>query len=927
MGLSVINEQKIGEFSFSKKGKIHPLSAGKMFSVKKEIAGKKIPERLSKNLFTFKKVFLQGDIPVFPELYSRPALELFNLIGSPWSFGKSENLNAAAENHESASTLWDHKSKRLLRYNRSEKIFTTYFTNAFQQYLEANNEIRAGVYERIFIPLIEEQTENLQSVLMQSVLKLNSPRNAETKSSGHTVTRALNWLTAFTKNTVKVSQFNRHVSHTLGSTKILQINQQVSHTSGNIKVLQLNQQETRRLESEFPIPYSHLRIKTTSRTLISLFNSLGVLLAGNKLTHTIGTYTTDSQENIIQKKRYHYLSALLRKTFKLPKTQMFLSTAAVEAGNPAHLWKIPVIREYNNTATQTLEQLAVQVPGFITARIFKKLVALKPDMIKEYIFNYKAVYSAGVEKAYSPLHFASRVLNYAGIRTSLEILRSFKVQKSKSKVAPSTDYSRAGYHLSGPYAAGNSIADKQNVDNIGELRELKRGRHYSIAGSKLQSTISQPVFLKSPETSTYRPRRAEALLYSSKQSFRSNKTAVPVSGLHEACNLEKRAGLALSSLLLLSPGIGTSTHLPKKHMLEYLKIIFSPSDFTILSKVQKLIIGGKLSLNGLLSDKSFDPSLTSLSETDRTASEKKVISLFGIPLFDLSKYASVRISQNPVFARKSGVRLKTETENLNRERLDHKNTYVSHLNERQKLIGQKNLSRKTARISLCWGGGKKENSNMGSFLLRSSLNLSEKSNQQVNKNMNTPAELRTLQVIFSGSVFSTRPDFTPTKWKNFISTFIPGKKLEKRKDMPGRFLFEFKSFRNSDKTAKSHLYLGPQNTYFTFMRTGTDKTYGFDASETSGKESSYLLHAVGSMHKTGREDLVYWTPQTLLDEVKKIEKIAFETKEAVADHFESHSQQEAGKAGQVMDIEYISKKVMQNINSRLKIEVERRRIF
>jgi len=318
--------------------------------------------------------------------------------------------------------------------------------------------------------------------------------------------------------------------------------------------------------------------------------------------------------------------------------------------------------------------------------------------------------------------------------------------------------------------------------------------------------------------------------------------------------------------------------------------------------------------------------LTSLSKTDGIASEKKAIPLFGIPLFNLSKYASFRTSQNSVFARKSGVWLKTEPGSLNKGGLEHKMTSVSYLNEEQKITGQEILSRKTTRINLYFRGGKKENS-VGNFLLRSSLNTPEKRSQQVN-NMIIPAELRTLQRIFSESEFSARPNFTPEiKWKNFISTFTPGNKQEKRKDMPGRFLFEFKSFRNLNKIAKFHLFIMPQNTYFAFMRTGTDKTYGVDVSGTSGKESSDLRYAVGSMHKTGSEDLVYRNPQTLLDEVKRIEKIAFETKEAVADHFESHLQQEDRKTGQVMDIEHISEKVMQIINRRLKIEVERRGVF
>lgn len=94
-----------------------------------------------------------------------------------------------------------------------------------------------------------------------------------------------------------------------------------------------------------------------------------------------------------------------------------------------------------------------------------------------------------------------------------------------------------------------------------------------------------------------------------------------------------------------------------------------------------------------------------------------------------------------------------------------------------------------------------------------------------------------------------------------------------------------------------------------------------------GKERSELMHAGGSTPETGRQELVYGTSQNLFEEVKQIKEIAFETKKAVADHFESHLPQEAGKTGQVMDIEQMSETVMRMIDRRMKIEAERRGIF
>ena len=87
------------------------------------------------------------------------------------------------------------------------------------------------------------------------------------------------------------------------------------------------------------------------------------------------------------------------------------------------------------------------------------------------------------------------------------------------------------------------------------------------------------------------------------------------------------------------------------------------------------------------------------------------------------------------------------------------------------------------------------------------------------------------------------------------------------------------------------------------------------------------MHAGRNTQKTGGEDIVYGKSETFLEEVKKMKKVILETRKIVADHLESHSPQVTGKAEPVMDIEYISEKIMQAINHRLKIEAERRGIF
>jgi hypothetical protein len=418
---------------------------------------------------------------------------------------------------------------------------------------------------------------------------------------------------------------------------------------------------------------------------------------------------------------------------------------------------------------------------------------------------------------------------------------------------------------------------------------------------------------------------------------RNISTILKNNHLEKRIHLEKRTELTLSNLSLFFPKTGTSISLLKKDILEHFKTFFSPSGVDIpaateyseiLSKVQNPIMGDRLLLNSLFSDRSLDASVSLISGTLGPSSRKKTILRYG-----LSKYTDLIIPQNLFFDRKSGVHSSTITGSLSEGSLGHQTASISQSNERQKPNRQKVPYLKRARMNLNLRGGKRENENTDLFLQTSSANNLSRgnSNQQVYKNMITPVESSTGRLIssYTGSVFSSRPDFTlGMMWKKVFSTISQEKKPEDRMGISKKLFLGFESTQVFEKIIESHMYPGPRSADYVFPRAGrAGKTPRIAAFGTSGEERSELRHAGGKNHKRVREELVYGTQQILLGEVKKIENVVFKTKEVVADHLEYHLQQEAVKAGQAMDIEQMSEKIMQMINRRLKIEVERRGIF
>jgi hypothetical protein len=898
---------------------------------------------------------------LFPDFHiQQPISKLITLFRSSLLAGSNVNLNTRVFSPRSSSTSGDHKSKKTMDYKRSisyktyETSFLKWFINVSQQYPQAVSNVKAEIYENFFAPSIEEQTKEQnreQTKNLQFVPKLNFFLNLDSKISESTITRIFNCLVTLAHS--MPIEFQQKL-------QTFQIKRQ-KITSSIVTVFQLSLQEVNKLENQLITHNFHSKIKPASRILLPFFNIRRILLTGNRPTHTNGIHTSDSPANISQEKKSHSQYAWLQKTFKFSESLLSYNISLFEGETPAYTQKTPVLRENSSVANYTLKRSIIRLPDFTKALKFDNYAALKFNLIKEYALDYLTFHSTGFRNIYSYHQQAFRALNYVRTCKFIEINRSLEDQLSPSKVIRTANNPKEDSHVFDHHKIAYDIPNNKKMEKI---RDRKREKQYSVQTvqiNKLQNKFIHPLFLKSLNIIVCRLKKKEILLCNSTQNLESTDSSTRIFDLKEIyTDPQQNHKIHISSVFTgtqpavrvlnyptsctqSNPAFFTSfSSLHKKDIFEYLNILYSPSgmgtpvateflltEFLLaLIKKQNPIQRGTFSSNGFLSGRFSNASpVPLLPGKDSTATGKK-----NTLLFSLLKFASSVISQSPVFARKPDFPSNTGIVNSNAEVLRYIPASISYLNEEQKLNGQKVQHPKTSRMNLSLGYKKRGYANAGNFLLRSSLNSLkiENNNQQVNKNVDIPAKSQMRWGLFSGSVLSSRNHFImEMSWKKiFSTTFKQEKKPGNMYNILKGFLLRFKILKNSEETARSDIYTGPNSTYFALTRArGTGKTSGIAAFRTFGKERSELMHAVESIHKQGRGDLVYGTSQTLLEEVKRIEKIVFETKEAVADHFESHLPQANGKFGQVMDVEKMSDEIMQMINHKLKIEAERRGIF
>ena len=898
IGQNLTYQQRKDAFPYSDKKIKKILSTRRMFSAKKTITGKHIPGNFVKNLLIFQSAFLKEDTSGFPVLYiqqltSKPISLIRNrllhpgfrsnffpkgslssttvepqrlcrfimplpgifdqtffkkvcgqayykkdcvttvapvdhadnvgtcrfrsnllrkglrsslfvkglLIRNTLLASNKEILSSGIPIHGTASTSGDHKSKRSMGRESSERRFFAGFPYFFQQYPEITFEVRGGSFEKTSASSIVETNKNLQSVLKSS--SYQDQKSNDLSSLESTFIHIFNRLTALTHKISTGFQQNEQRFQP----------DRLKITAGDRATFTIGGQETLKPESSFFTQYSYLETKPASRQLPSGFNVHRSLVARNKLGHTTGTFgiygvdMSGSPANPIQENRSHSRYAWIQKSFKLPEVLLPSRITDIGGENPAYPQKIPLCREKENIATYTLEQSLIQFLSLTRAQIFKNPVASLNSQI--------------TNKQSYPSFF-----------------KSLSVLPKKETL----EYSRI-----------LDLASRMNTPVTTENRSIL----IKIPNLILANSLSSNIFLSDMP---------------------------PIS--------------ALIPLLSRTIGIASGKTVPVYNLL---KSAYSLRSASFLKSVYSL------------------------------------------------KSASSIIFQNPVFAEKFGVPSNAETKSSsaeierNKPALRYKFTLryepdsISQYSWAQKSDGQKVSRLRTARMNLSPEGGKQRSANTGNFLQRRSLDSLERKNSKlrVNKNIDIPAEAQMRQRLFSDSILSSKYDFIKgMKQKKITSTtYKPEKNPEKMQDTFNGFLFRSKIpkasiLKSSEKTASSRIHLGPESFNFVFSRAGgAGKPSEFTAFGPSVKGRSKLKYAKGSNRKTEREDLVYGISEPLLEEVKKIKKIIFETRKIIADHLESHSPQVTGTAEEGMDIEYISEKIMQAINHRLKIEAERRGIF
>jgi hypothetical protein len=974
-GQNLTYQQRKVVFPYSKKKSEKLPSAVRRFSAKETTTGKKFPEKFSKSLLIFQSLFLKEVILGFPVLYiqkltSKPTIRIRNPLLhsgflsslSPKSSQPNKNVEPVehttsrsfrsnllskdlltrnlffASNNKTLRTgisgygatgpSRDHGSNRsisnemFMLHRRFERNSFAGFTNVFRQYPEITFRAGDESFEKKFYPSIVETNKNLQSVL-----RLSSYQTHGSKISENMVIRIFNYLTTLINNLVG----NRFT--------VFQQKEQQFQTD-RLKIItcgrtasSLNCQPAAKRESTFLTSGYHIGIKPVNRKLSHIFNVRRPLPTGNKPGHTTGTFVTygtdmtGSQASPAQEKRYHSRFSWIQKTLKLPESLLPFHITAVKDENPAYQQKIPELREPDSLATYTPKQPLIQSLSPTRFRIFKSHMVSKSNLSKKYNFNPLTFHITG--NSHKTAHYSAKLANYSAINKKME-----------------------------------------------HRREKRREQEYSGPNTQideLRNRLIRPVFLKALNTIVYGFRKPEILVSGRTQNIVSGGTKILILGLREG-NIDLRQNNIIQNTSVhterypvkwTSNSSTTSKQsyhaffkyfsvLPRKEILEYSRILYSTSGMntpatteqrSIFSEMPNQILANNLISNILLSSMSSTSiSALSLSKTIGIASGKTV------PVYNLLKSAfplksaSSIISQYPLFATKFGVPSNTEIKSSNAKNLMYKAALrskfalrskpdsISQSSRTQKPDVQKASYWKIARMSLSPEGGENGSANPETLLQSRSLDSLERKNNKlrVNKNIDTFAEVQMGQHLFSYFVHSAKPDFTKgmKRKKIIFTTPKPEKNPEKMQNIFDGLLFRSKLLKSSEKTAGSRIHLGPESTDFVSFRTGeAGKLSEFTVFGSSIKGRSELTHAGRSNQKTGREDLVYGTSEPFLEEVKKIKKIVFETREIVADHLEFHMPQVTGKPEQIMDIEDMAEKIMQVINHRLKIEAERRGIF
>ena len=493
--------------------------------------------------------------------------------------------------------------------------------------------------------------------------------------------------------------------------------------------------------------------------------------------------------------------------------------------------------------------------------------------------NSIATYTTGQLAVQVPTGIKARIFN-----SLMALTTNYSTKNYLATNYPKTNYPTTNYLTPDYYKANNQ-------------KELKREQQYPLPITRLQTIFNQSAFLKPLITVAYKFKHPETLLPGGTKNFTSNKTAAPKSGRKETSALtssEKYTPCIAPIYTLMQPVARAFNYVEK------------------LTQSYPAFMAVNYTVNYPFNDSAARTNDLRIAAINYPIKHNYTQGAARHP-FKLSNnyHSEILKPHNPVQA----------------DRLSSSRLFSSRLTS-------SSPSRLASSGQAPTGLSSSQLFNSSAFLLSRTGNKNPGQKAVPvslwrNKSPDIYPGIRKLKQISSSLILSARPkNILGKAWTGLLSAPSLQKISEGREDISKGLLFGFKGLPGSGKTVKSPPYPGPGSTNFTFSGVGragkNPGTAGFGASE---KEGSELMHAGGSIHKNGRQELVYGKQETLQEEVKQIKKVVFETKAAVADHFESHLTPAVGKAGQQVDIEDISEKIMQSINRRLKIEAERRGIF
>lgn len=786
------------------------------------------------------------------------------------------------------------KSKTSTNYKKSLSVFSSWSGEIFQKYFQLISELKSKIPKKRFASFILQIKKILNpisklnlSYLFKEFNGFNSfwtfPNNILAYVSAYLP--AYKYVYELLYKLVYKSIYNKE------NNKKIQLNQS-RIVSEDFHPFSFNFQKIEKQESNFSTSNSYLRIGQYTEQYTKQYSKQSLFkhniykepfrpFSGtNKLTYTLGTMPVWLGNNIQKVKEEPTDSRypLFGKIFRFADTLQLSSILNLEAKNSVFSQiktaKFPLFLnsndiESNNIETHMPSQVLMQLFSIIRAWVIDNYVIFKSKLTNKFDLVSSKAPSILFKNTSPYLQHLIRVFSYLETATYSGLHKGFENWRSLNKPIFTSNFLKEKLNLLDYFRNTYSHIFYKNPK---KKRELESEKHYlneNICFCKLSIRFIQSVYSKYMRKGRDEFERPEFLSYLSKWNLTSNKPKNPVP-------ISKKRYI----------------NSQKKYINQILSVYTG-----ICSDAGEI----KLAFHNL----------KAIDERNNSQFSPFILHLGQIPEISYHpEYGSPKIGGS-----------------------EHNFTYISARKEGKKFDEQKIPQLKKLKINLEFG--KKTDNIPGNPLQRSSNNtLRQKNNNgQVNKRIYAPninslvKSLIKLHFFFSSGITSVRDLTKRTRVKKIF--FTATRLEEKPEDMQGvlkGFLFRSKILRSSGQKIKPGISAHEGIANFVFS--GKDGRLPiFLTSKAFANERTELMHALATDQNKAREDLIYETSGAYLEEVEKIKKVIFETREIVADHLGSHFSQKTQQAGSDVDLEYMSEKIMHIINCKLKSEAIRRGIF